>query len=493
MATHRIPRSWWRTLTARPAVLAVAAVAVLLLLLDTHWKVDPDSTRYLSMARSLAAGGPMLREGQHQWYYAPLYPVWIAPAFLTGSRPFLAISALNVLTAWAMVVGTYQWFGRYSRRGAGFAAALVGINVGLWDVCREPRSETLFSALLIWAAVFLARAADRPSRRRFGVDVAVGGVLLVAACLTRQVGMFLAVGFALTMLVRWWSGRCSAARAIMAGGMLLMAAAVTVGALVIHDRAARLSDRQPGADTYVDQYRQPDASLAGQLAEGFRRQTADVGRLLMPGMWGAFAHRGQWLNVTTIAYLLFTVPIVLGWWRLARRTGDPLLWTAPFYAAMFTVWPFDQGTRFNVPMLPVLWAAAWSALHRWPRRRGTVLAVGLALHLLVGVGYLIRDRAIVERGSRSWPPLIDLAARVDVAGPAAVLDGLKDDPQMFSYLLDRPVVTKLADGPGRPMWIVIGPPAVGRSGLATTRPRPVPDGFIQVAEAGGYRLCRRVR
>ena len=59
-----------------------------LLLISGDWKPDPDSVNYLSMARSLAAHHGLQRLSSPQWYYAPLYPVLISPAFWTGPRPF---------------------------------------------------------------------------------------------------------------------------------------------------------------------------------------------------------------------------------------------------------------------------------------------------------------------------------------------------------------------------------------------------------------------
>jgi hypothetical protein len=68
-------------------------------------------------------------------------------------------------------------------------------------------------------------------------------------------------------------------------------------------------------------------------------------------------------------YAAITIFVAAGWWRLVRHRRDVFLLAAPFYVAIYIVWPYDQGTRFFTPMLPVMWASAAAMLLLWRRRR----------------------------------------------------------------------------------------------------------------------------
>ena len=312
--------------------------------------------------------------------------------------------------------------------------ALVTVNIGLWDVIREPRADTLFSAFLIWSAVCFCTTMNARDSRAFLLYLTMGSICTVAACCTRQVGIFITAGYFLAMLIRWCQGQVSLIRLIASTTPGLFAI-LSVVILVVHDHHATNLDHSSLAGvTYTEQLRQPNVSLSAQLCDGVRRQTADVGRLLVPGMWGSFAHFGQWWNFNTIFYVALTGPVAIGWWNLTRRTADPLLWTVPFYAAMFIVWPFDQGTRFNVPMLPVLWASVWMLLRSWRHQRLQVMTILLCLHLLVSMGYLLRDFRIVAHWNQGLINMEQLARKVNTADTIATLGLAPNDFLLASML-----------------------------------------------------------
>jgi hypothetical protein len=469
-------------LLARPRRVLFAVILVLCTLISGNWKVDQDSVGYLLMARSLAQGHGLHRFGLHEWYYAPGYSVLISPAFWSGGNPFWAISIINVITARALVIGAWVWFLPYSRRGAVLVAALVGLNCGMWDVCREPRADTLFSALLIWAAVLLAGALNAVTIRRLTMFTVTGAAILGAACLTRQVGIFLAAGFLAVTLAGYFRERLRVAH-VAAALFVSLAAVVAVGSLSLHDHLSAKLDRAGLTLSYWNQFRQPGVALGEQLLDGIRRQTADVGRLCIPGMWGSFAHQGQWLNINTIVYALFIIPVTYGWWRLARRSRDPLLWTVPFYALMFTFWPFDQGTRFNVPMLPVLAASVWSMLQRFPRQRPTILLAALLAHLAADAVYLVHDVRIVRYENRDLPALISLSSKITTADPVAVTGVPWHVQWMECYLLDRPVQNL----PSERISAIISI----RWSITGIKSQP-PAGFEVIGTSGGFALGRRV-
>jgi hypothetical protein len=125
-------------------------------------------------------------------------------------------------------------------------------------------------------------------------------------------------------------------------------------------------------------------------------------------MYKAYAKAGDWLNINTFIYAVVTVFLAMGWWRLVRQHEDPLLLMCPIYMAFVVFIPWDAGTRYLVPILPVLWASAWPILER-RRRPWTILGVLLVAHTAVSLGYWGWELRNV-RLHRDWSTLAELTA-----------------------------------------------------------------------------------
>jgi hypothetical protein len=80
----------------------------------------------------------------------PGYPVLIAPAFLFGDRPFLAVSILNWLLAVATIGGVYVWARRLMPSAALLLTTAVAVNISLWTFYRRPTKEIATLAFLMW-------------------------------------------------------------------------------------------------------------------------------------------------------------------------------------------------------------------------------------------------------------------------------------------------------------------------------------------------------
>ena len=150
------------------------------------------------------------------------------------------------------------------------------------------------------------------------------------------------------------SWRRAAASAAVVG---LFAVALTLALVVLDRQGARRS--APGAVTYAQLLQAPGQSIVGQIVEGIRRQSAEVGRLLVPGMFRTYARQGEWLNINTWVFSVVFLLVTIGWWKFVKRTADPLALTFPFHFAACVAWPVDTGTRLTAPMLPVLAASVW--------------------------------------------------------------------------------------------------------------------------------------
>ncbi|HEY1922620.1 MAG TPA: hypothetical protein VGG44_07615 [Tepidisphaeraceae bacterium] len=444
----------------RHRCLMFALIAILLAIQITpKLTMSPDGVSYMSIARSLASNGKLKRLGSPHLRYAPAYPILISPAFFLGPRPFIpfiAVQLIQWLFAILLILGTYAWFAPYAGRSAIWITLLALLNVGFWDLFRQASSELTFMPCLMWGSVLLAGAITTPSAKRAAGMMAGGIILIVIATATRQAGALLVVGFALAGTIRALRHQISWTRAVLCAAAIgFSIAAISCGLIVFDHHGARQVN--PPEIGYTDAFRAPDTSLTSQIIEGVRRQSAEVGRLVVPGMWKAHALAHDWHDPNTWIYLAICIPLAVGWWKLCKTTADPLVLTLPFYVALYIVYPFDSSTRFTVPMLPVLAASLWFILRPLGNNRIPIFLLLIIFHGGVAIGYWIDDAAHVRHRWQRWPAVAQIAAAIPPEAKTIALRGFAGDDWMFlMYLTDRPIAPESL---GEPLsreadWIV---------------------------------------
>jgi hypothetical protein len=190
-----------------------------------------------------------------------------------------------------------------------------------------------------------------------------------------------------------------------------------------------------------------------------------------------FKARGAgWADVNTLLYVPLAALAGVAWWRLARHSADVLAWTAPLYLGVYLAWPYAAGTRYLLPLLPLLWLALWELGAPLARRR-RLFAILLLGHLGVAVGYLLAVDAPRARAChRDWPAVARVAARVRAAdGPLAAVATPECVRLMLSLAIDRPVTTAVAADTA---WVLQPESSADATALSEV-------------VAGGYRLARR--
>ena len=151
------------------------------------------------------------------------------------------------------------------------------------------------------------------------------------------------------------------------------------------------------------------------------------------------------------------------------------------FLALF--WPFGQGVRYLLPLLPVLWLGVWRAMPGgWPRAH--VLGVLLCLHLAAAVVFQLDERGEGRAEHRRWPGVLALVEPVRGGAVGNYrLTGLEPhEHRMLRLALDRAVLhvgpARLNEEP-RARWAFLGDG------------RPVPPGWrVDAAAAGIKRLVR---
>ncbi|MBW3542979.1 MAG: hypothetical protein KY476_22175 [Planctomycetes bacterium] len=461
-------------ITARPLPFLAVCALILAIQISPVWYVSHDGVWYLSLARDLSRGRAPQMLQESATMIAPGYPLLITPAFWVGARPFLWISVIHWICGVAFLAGVYSWARRNLPEAAVLIMACCAANAGLWYYQRRTLKEVAFLAVLIWTTNTLnalsSGGAPRPGSRRLAGAV----VLLVLLVSIRYSSLALIAGTGVVLLAQGCRRATGGGRAVTTLLLLAVPAGSVVAALLLN-----------GGRGYLLGFLQSSNDWPARLAEGARLRICEMGRLLVPGMFKAYGGYGEWLNWNTALYLLLVPVVVVGWWRLAARRHDVLAMSFPVYIAIYIAWPFDQGARFMVCMLPVLVAAFWLGLERMPRARPLFLAACAVAHLAASAGYWLTidaPRALAD--DRYWESADRLASilrshadldSVD-AGSIAVADMPNPVPFMLALALNRPVAELEPNETPRPEveWLVCE---------ATSTP---PPGFRIIARADSF-------
>ena len=444
----RWPR-WARWLRSE-RVCAFLAIAFSACWISSWPDIGHDASHYLSIARSMAAAcdGTSNAEvhslGSRQLFYAPGYPALLAPLFATlGDRPFLAIALLHFGLTLAVWFAALHWLRRapcLMPNAAPLLALLCVVHVSFVGMARSPLSELAFTALLLWAAAVLQCLVDRPNRGTLATCglTLLGAALVAALAVTRHVGIFIAAGFGLVLASRAFRTSTGKVRAVLL--TLAIGVPASAGLLVLIDYESRMAQIDPSAgQTYVD-YLESESFLS-RLEQGTHLRTASIGRLVVPGLFKTYASR--WIHQVTLIHLLVACSVLWWWFQRARRQPDVLLWTFPIYLLFYCNWPFDVGTRFLLPVLPLLLLAVHDGLRRLGRLAPTLLVVFFLAHLAVSVTYNVRETLEQRELHSAWPDAERIAETILSAPGPVDWRTRRDSAKYFvQYELDRPLFSR---------------------------------------------------
>lgn len=429
--------SIWRGVVRGERMTLLIIALLLAVQVQWWWIPSEDGVGYLSIARHIARGEVGRLDLPH-WHYAPGFSLLIAPTFWFSSQPFLLISGIQFLLALLFAWGVLGWFREHDARHAGLLTLLVMANVSLWQNYRMTLSEMTFMAGIVWSTHALNWLLASQSARQTLSRGLAAVLLLLVTCLTRQVGVFLVGGFALLLALRAWQGQCSWRRALGMSAGVAAPVAVAVLALSLFDHALA-TQMGPAGKSYAEYFAAEQMSLTAQVVEGVRLRISEVGRLTLPGLYKSYAESGEWLDVNVAVFLVTSLAIGSGLWFATRRRPDPLLLMLPAYTAIYIAWPFDQGTRYMLPALPMLVLGGWMALNRWSSRPAAAATLVLALHLLASTIYWVRDLP-QQQLNRHWAELAEIDRKTQSPGEAVVaLDVERSLYLMLQYQTDRTI------------------------------------------------------
>lgn len=375
--------------TRKPTPWLIGTCLFLLIHLTTHWWPSPDSSSYISMARNIAAHGVPMDLGRPSFVFQIGYAYLIAPCFFFSDQPFLLLSMFNIGAAMLLVLGVHRWLREYMPAAALLVAMLIAVNVGMWDQVWHFHSDLTFTALLVWTAIVLRKIlnAEKPS---IGL-LLLGTGMLVLLCMVRYIGISAGVALGLGFLCKAYRGHTSWLRALLLPSAIGLPAVLAILALLTHNKnlAAQYSTAEL---TYVDWFGR-NLTFGPHLVEGLRLRIMEIGRLLIPGMYKAYAKSYVWININFLVYIPLAIMVVMGYIRLLkRRPPDVLMLVPALYVLIYIIWPLDQTIRYFFPISCILWVCVWAWLKPLRRVRLSFLFVLVVLHALVTIGYMINGR-----------------------------------------------------------------------------------------------------
>ena len=411
-------------------------IFIAVLHLSPWWSPSEDSCSYLSIARSLAQNGEPQKYASSQLHFGPLYPFVISPAFIISSRPFLLLSFFHAGLSVLLGISIWYWAKSLIPESAPWLVVMVSANCSLWLYFQRTLSESLFITVLMWTAVSLNVWLRTVSLPQISIGkTAAASLSILCLAMIRRCGVLVAVGYGIVLLSRAYRGQISWLRACFL--TLVLGVPASIGVVTYE---ATMTQERGIIDTASQ------ATWAQMAMEGLQLRVAETGRLLLPGMAKAYGKQGNWLNINMVIYLCFFIGIVWGWLRLVRHYEDGLILTVPFYYLLHILWPFDQGTRYLLPLLPVLLLCLWMASECLGGRRKQVLVFFLMAHILVTVGFRIRDGKRLAEFHRAWPSVDSLAEEIDRSQPLAANTKVPLPIRlMMTYTIDQTVISVSPD------------------------------------------------
>ena len=365
----------------------------------------PDSSTYVVLAENLAQGRGYVFDGRPHTRFPPGLPMLLAAWSSVGDGSYA--SAVRLMPIFGLV-GLLASFFLIKRVESWPIAMLACLWLATSPEYFRLATRYIWSDLPYFALAALALLlADhlRQGSGRWRVAIAAGlAVAMVAAVIMRSAGIALIAAFGATIAHTW---RAMDRRA-RAGLLAAVTLAVLVQAWWSNWTRSREVSEYAGAymQSYAAQFllkdpQEPElgvagiADLAGRVGYFASAQLTRFTQLLIPV---------PWLDVLWFSPLVL-IPaflLIVGIGSSFRRGRSPLLaWYLLAYLGLYSLWPFDEGARFMLPIFPLMFLFAWRGLRLTldrlqreptPGERRVVLLALAVITVTAVLAYLQRDR-----------------------------------------------------------------------------------------------------
>ncbi|WP_231742745.1 hypothetical protein [Polystyrenella longa] len=414
---------WQRAREAKPGqMLFMLGLLLVAIQISPYWYATRDGAEYVSVARSIGTEGEFNNYGSPRTKVPPVYPLLISPAWWTGERPWLAVSCIQAGWGLVLLAGTWWWFRRLIPDHAVTLTGITMVNASLWYYYARTLKEIVFLALLLstlWAMQQLLNALNtkqKSSCRALCLRGLLSTSLLTLLCLTRYSAVVLSAGLGLVLLKQSWQSRTHWWRVVIVPALVSLVPCVAVYCYLSWDQQMAAVH---GHGTYIAAWQEAGSTFVSRLNESLIRRTEDFGRVLLPGMFKSYSNQPTWFDWNMLIFIPTIIVVLYGWWRLFRTRDDLFVALFPFYLLLYLAWPYQQGTRFAVALLPLAFACYWTGCQRLLRFGPLALSLLFILHLAVSSSYwLFVERPRVAYEDRYWQEVDAISKHL----PAEVLE-----------------------------------------------------------------------
>lgn len=328
-------------------LLLIVCVAIALTTLGNWAVLTPDSFGYLGVARCLAhtGGFPEMR-----LTLPPGLSILIAPLLWIGPAPFAWIR-LVLIAGWAS--GAMLTFAYY-RSELGRAAALgAGLIVASSPACLTQSSHVLSELAflpLVMGALLAVRAWRQPGRTSVR-GVFIASALVAVAMMVRTMGIALVPVAVIVLLVHKgnrWSRRFGLIALFLLLPVALQAAWSfrNSGYEAGYGYAQILT--QPRAGDPVDAG--PWTLQLDRLQRYGPQRLTTIKQAVVPNILGWRLFQPPWDRPTS--WLIGGGLLLLCLWRTIFHHSHADAFAVVLFAIL-AIWPWDEGPRFVLPLLPV--------------------------------------------------------------------------------------------------------------------------------------------
>lgn len=352
MKIPKITLNWkWLALTLAFWIIALEGIP------RDFYDLGGDSAQYIILAESLAQGKGfrVLNYPQKPFssYYPPVFALLLAPIICFWGRNFYLMRILTALLGYVSLFFIYHLFKKYADKKIAFTLiCFFALNwVFILYSTRYILSDVPYLCFSSLALFWASRYAEKPSLfNREGLWLLAG---LALTYLTRYIGLTLFPG----IIIFFLSVKKDALRVkraiFIAGGFLLIVAAWS-GLTYLYptpgpSHGGQLFLINPYAPDKGSILINPLYYLPLRFTEGVNYYSAlltDVFFIFLPKK---YAFLKDFLGGLIIVSLLW------GLWRKSRENKNCVFhYYFLFYFFLIIFWPFREGVRFLLPVLPFL-------------------------------------------------------------------------------------------------------------------------------------------
>jgi len=317
--------------------------------LSPCFEMNPDSGRYLALARSLAEGRGYTLEGRPCRSYPPGFPLMLSTVHSPERHDFRPEKLIVMLTGLGAMLGSWWLLShRYDGRRLLMLSILVAVSPALVRYCIRLRSDVPF---FFFSVGFMA-AADLfwRSRRLSWRAGVISAAALAAAAMTRAAGLVFYLA-AFVWLVRSGLKRGQVRRCVVFAVVMTLIACPPALGWILWVRGSA----EGGGPSYGDYAQRGILKgvplLSARGISALLAETRSVPSQLTNAAWTMFGVGGH--TGGALAGIVL-VPLVLVGLLCRMRRPDPSDFCFCGYGLLILFWPDPQGTRLWLPVLPLL-------------------------------------------------------------------------------------------------------------------------------------------